>query len=174
MLAFHVLIPNKYSVVNIITCFAGPTTWGQSRGLGTQQRLFSPRWHSCQMLFQTKNSLAIHMERFHKKTSFTIIIQIGRYFSILQCALSSCDFPCLDLETKVLSHSALVWIWFEWRDCLCLVSLSLEVNLSWHWSHPTLSTLLWSVALCSRAWGRLLTAWPQTLHCKLKAACPNA
>ena len=38
MLAFHVLIHNKYSVVNIITCFAGPTTWGQSRGLGTQQR----------------------------------------------------------------------------------------------------------------------------------------
>ena len=29
MLAFHVLIHNKYSVVNIITCFAGPTTWGQ-------------------------------------------------------------------------------------------------------------------------------------------------
>ena len=28
-LMFHVLIHNKYSVVNIITCFAGPTTWGQ-------------------------------------------------------------------------------------------------------------------------------------------------
>ena len=26
---FYVLIHNKYSVVNINTCFAGPTTWGQ-------------------------------------------------------------------------------------------------------------------------------------------------
>ena len=136
--------------------------------------LFSPRCHSCQMLFQTKNSLSIHMERFHKKTSYTIIVHIGRYFSSLQCALSSCDFPCLDLETKVLSHSARVWIWFEWCNCLCLVSLSLEVNLSSHWSHSRLLTLLWAVALCSRAWGRLLTAWPQILHCKLNAACPSA
>ena len=31
---FHVPIHNKYSVVNIITCFAGPTTWGHSRDLG--------------------------------------------------------------------------------------------------------------------------------------------
>ena len=37
-LTFHVLLHSKYSMVNIITCFAGPTTWGQSRGLGTQQR----------------------------------------------------------------------------------------------------------------------------------------
>ena len=28
-LMFHVLVHYKYSVVNIIACFAGPTTWGQ-------------------------------------------------------------------------------------------------------------------------------------------------
>ena len=115
-------------------------------------RLFSPRWHSCQMLFQTKNSLAIHMEKFHKKTSCTIIIHIGRYFSFLQCALSSCDFPCLNLETKALSHSARVWIWFEWRDCLCLASLSLEVNLSWHWSHFTLDLTVGSSLVLQGLW----------------------
>ena len=37
-LTFHVLLHSKYSMVNIIACFAGPTTWGQSRGLGTEQR----------------------------------------------------------------------------------------------------------------------------------------
>ena len=28
----------------------------------------------------------------------------------------------------------------------------------------TLTTLLWAAASCSRAWGRLLKAWPQILH----------
>ena len=37
-LTFYVLLHSKYSMVHIITCFAGPTTWGQSRGLGTEQR----------------------------------------------------------------------------------------------------------------------------------------
>ena len=77
-----------------------------------------------------------------------------------------------DLDTKVLSHSAQGWLWLEWWYCLCLASLSLEVNLSWHLSHSTLSTSLCALALCSRACGWLLKAWPQILH--PKAACPSA
>ena len=134
-------------------------------------QLFSPTCHSCQMLFQTKNSLAIHMERFHKKTSFTIIIYIGPYFSILQCALSSCDFPRLDLDTKVLSHSAQGWLWLELWYCLCLASLSLEVNLSWHWSHFTLDLTVGSSLVLQVV---RPTAWQQMLHCKHKAAFPSA
>ena len=80
--------------------------------------------------------------------------------------------PRLDLDTKVLSHSAQGWLWLEWWYCLCLASLSLEVNLSWHLSHSTLSTSLCALALCSRACGWLLKAWPQILH--PKAACPSA
>ena len=78
----------------------------------------------------------------------------------------------LNLHTKVLSHSAQGWLWLEWRDSLCLASLSLEVNLSSHWSHSTLLTPLCALALCSRACGWLLKAWPQILH--PTAACPSA
>ena len=70
----------------------------------------------------------------------------------------------LTLHTKVLSHSAHGGLWFQCLDCLCLANLFLEVNLSSHWAHSTLLTSLWAAALCSRAWSRLLKAWPQILH----------
>ena len=72
--------------------------------------------------------------------------------------------PWLNLHTKVLSHSAHRGLWLEWRNCLWLANLFLEVNLSSHWSHSTLLTSLWEAALCSRAWSQLLKAWPQILH----------
>ena len=37
--------------------------------------------------------------------------------------------PRLDLHTNVLPHSVYRWLWLEWRDCLCLSSLFLGVNL---------------------------------------------
>ena len=41
---FYVLIHNKYSVVNIITCFAGPTTWGQRSATREALREVSTPW----------------------------------------------------------------------------------------------------------------------------------
>ena len=49
---------------------------------------------------------------------------------------------------------------------MCLSSLSDD------WNFSELSTSLCALALCSRACGWLLKAWPQILH--PKAACPSA